>query len=398
MRKIFLAAILMVAAVFSAFAQKYGVAVENINDDGVTRSAAVYMSDGSSFVASKRYYGGIQGFGITKEGVWTMISGSLLINGSKAYEFANNNIQNVVMRVVGQTVVVAGVEYRGFNSNGREARMFGYRITNGRRVKVFETDWERKSLKRENFRGYRGAMGEPDPDCNYTDKIYIEGDRYEQGGETSKVFWLYDCDLDPDGNILTTGWGERERTYMNGVRKYYIVNRCARVWKNGKTFLSQYENKPSAAYCINAFPGGNQNILTSGHLRNKACAWGDNVDNAYSADMGPITKEAVAPLGVSGFAPSSFLRIMIIDKSLFYVKHDSGSKKEFVPQRIGGFSEDHEFHDVVFKGEYFFAVAHNTRKNSIEVWRIDKAGRSEMLKDFQVYGTNNRTRLHVTAY
>lgn len=394
MKRIIISAILLLSA-FVAFGQNYAIAISQKNDD-ISRTLTIYKSDGSSFVLLERYAGAIHGFGMNQYGVWTMVNNVLYQNKEEKYRLTHD-YSSVVMRVVGNTVVIAGSENRSFNSNGYEGRLFGYKYSNGSMKKVYETPWERKSLKMKNFRGFRGALGERMTECNYTDHKMIAGDKYEHGGETSKVFRVFDCDLDPDGNILATGWGERERTYMNGVRKYYIVNRCARVWKNGKNTILQYENKTSAAYNINAFPGGNKNILTSGHLHDCACAWSDNVDNAYSGDMGPVLREAVAPLAMNGNIPTSFMRVMLIGTKLYSVQHTSGSKSEYVPALISGIPSEVVFSDVVYCKDFFYAVGVNKNTMNVEVWKISKTGNAQKINEINC-GSAWNTNYRIAAY
>ncbi len=161
----------------------------------------------------------------------------------------------MAMCVKDNDVVVAGTLAKYFNKKGYEAKMFGE--VNFRRK--YETEFERKSLKRERFYGFVSVDG--------TKTSYPEYDMGAQG-TASEVFHVFDCDYSI-GSIYSTGWGEREYTHNTGYTNY-IVRRCARVWKDGKEVVQQYENRTSAAYNIKVM--GSNGIFTSGHQRGRECA------------------------------------------------------------------------------------------------------------------------------
>lgn len=192
---------------------------------------------------------------------------------------ANGIYSSMAMTVKNDNVVVCGVQSKGFNNKGYESRMIGY-VNN---VKVFETGYDRKSLKRDNFKGYMKVQGS-------TTKKQLAGYGNEnnsgnpQGDELSCVYHVDAVDY-CDGYIYATGWGEREYTETPvGYQKYYLVRRCPRVWKNGAEVVQQYENRTGAAWNISVFKqSGKELIFTSGHQRSVACAWEHSTDQ-YNGD------------------------------------------------------------------------------------------------------------------
>lgn len=186
-----------------------------------------------------------------------------------ASDWGGDMFSSMAMKVVGNDVVIACVLLRRFNKNGYEARQMGF--VNGN-IK-YRTDWERKSLKRDQFQGYINISGSgrsvkmslP----GYNHNPYVLRDRDSKA--LSQVLFIADVDY-VNGDIYTTGWGEREYTETPvGYQKQYLVRRCPRVWKNGKLLVEQYQNRTGAAWSINVMRGG-KNILTSGHQRGNVCA------------------------------------------------------------------------------------------------------------------------------
>lgn len=245
-------------------------------------------------------------------------------NGKPYQTFTEEGDQfysSMAMKVVGNNVVVAGVESKRFNSKGFEARMVGY----VNKVRVYQTDWERKSLKRDQFKGFRTITGSGSktsvaPANNFNSIVKNDTD--------SRVYYIAAVDY-VDGYIYTTGWGEREYTETPiGYQKQYLVRRCPRVWKNGKQIVQQYENRTGAAWNINVMRSG-QNILTSGHMRDQICGWDGNKDMITDNTRdNQIKREAVIYSGMADGTPM-FTRMFVDSVSgLFYVNtHKDGNQK-----------------------------------------------------------------------
>ena len=211
---------------------------------------------------------------------------------------------SMAMTVKGGDVVVAGVYSKQFNDKGFESRMFGY----VNKVRVYQTEFERKSLKREHFEGYKKINTSKKKWEKYEDENFC-GNVFHN--VKSLVFHVDAVDYS-DGYIYTTGWGEREYTELWG-KTYYMVRRCPRVWRNGVEVVQQYENRTGAAWNIAAFKvGGKEYIFTSGHQRSKACSWTGDKPFAESsaADYPGYFDEAVVYTGFTAQGPV-FHRVLL---------------------------------------------------------------------------------------
>ena len=198
-------------------------------------------------------------------------------------ESGNMQYSSMAMCVKGNNVVIAGSQVKKFNSKGYEARQVGY----NNKVRVYETDWERKSLKRDQFKGYAKITGSGTK--TKVEPIYDQNESGCPEGVHLSVEYHVDAVDYCDGFIYATGWGEREYSETPiGYQKQYLVRRCPRVWKNGHNVVEQYENQTGAAWNISVFNvGGKEFIFTSGHHRDKPCAWEHSTDQ-YSVSSGYI--------------------------------------------------------------------------------------------------------------
>jgi len=273
-------------------------------------------------------------------------------NGKPYQSFPDSGSQfysSMAMKVVGNDVVVAGVESKRFNSKGFEARMVGY----VNKVRVYQTDWERKSLKRDQFKGFcdikgSGTKTKVVPATNYNSLFTDDVE--------SRVYYVAAVDY-VGGYIYTTGWGEREFTETPvGYQKQYLVRRCPRVWKNGKEIIQQYENRTGAAYSINVMRDG-QNILTSGHQRDHICGWDGNKDMITDNDMrNYIKKEAVVYGGMVDGVPV-FTRMLISSQNyLCYVNTRSQGNQSLMSVKSGNYT------DVVAVGNDFYALSKSEKR------------------------------------
>ena len=254
---------------------------------------------------------------------------------------------SMAMKVVGNDVVVAGVESKEFNKKGYESRQIGYVNC----IRIYQTDWDRKSLKRDHFGGYRevkgsGTSARLEPVGGYN-ALKID--------PTSIVYYVTAVDY-VDGFIYTTGWGEREYTETPlGYVKQYLVRRCPRVWKNGKEIVKQYENRTGAAYSINVMRNG-KNILTSGHLRGHICGWDGNKDMLVDDEPNRrIIKEAVLYNGMVDGAPL-FTRMIVDNAGLLYMVNtgkNGNQKPDYLFSNIV---------DVVVVGKDFYALSERNDK------------------------------------
>lgn len=249
---------------------------------------------------------------------------------------------SMAMRLKGTSLVIAGTIARYFNKNGYEAKMFGE--VNFRRM--YSTEYERKSLKRERFCGFVTADG-----------AKTSRPKYDLGAQDimSEVFHVFDCDY-YDGDIYATGWGEWEYTNNSGYTNYY-VRRCARVWKNGKEAVQQDGDRTGAAYSINVLPG---NILTSGHKEGNARGWNGSRDDISFSKEAPVTAEAV--LVTDNQNSNIFKRLCLIDGKLYSA----------VKLQIVSGLPPYRFYDVVAdaSNRVFYAVCYNTEAGLLEVWSI----------------------------
>ena len=273
-------------------------------------------------------------------------------NGKLYQSFLDSGDQSfssMAMKVVGNDVVVAGVETKKFNSRGYQARLVGY----VNKVRVYQTDWERKSLKRDQFKGFcdikgSGTKTKVVPATNFNSLFTDDVE--------SRVYYVAAVDY-VGGYIYTTGWGEREFTETPvGYQKQYLVRRCPRVWKNGKEIIQQYENRTGAAYSINVMRDG-QNILTSGHQRDHICGWDGNKDMITDNDMrNYIKKEAVVYGGMVDGVPV-FTRMLISSQNyLCYVNTRSQGNQSLMSVKSGNYT------DVVAVGNDFYALSKSEKR------------------------------------
>lgn len=270
-----------------------------------------------------------------------------------ASDWGGDMFSSMAMKIVGNDVVIACVLLRKFNKNGYEARQMGF--VNG--ALKYRTDWERKSLKRDQFQGYISLSGsgrslkKEYPVYNHNPYVLNSGIVEKQ---VSQVMFIADVDY-VNGDIYATGWGEREYTETPvGYQKQYLVRRCPRVWKNGKLLVEQYQNRTGAAWCINVMRGG-KNILTSGHQRGNVCAWDGNKD-MISGGEGSIIREAVIDCGNVDGTPV-FMRAYLIKESdgnhIYYnVTGKNGNLKPEIMQI------KYNFQDIVaYQNKFFFLIS-----------------------------------------
>lgn len=208
---------------------------------------------------------------------------------------------SMAMCVKDNNVVIAGSQVKKFNRKGYEARLVGY----NNKVRVYETDWERKSLKYEEFKGYAKITGSGTK--TKVEPINENESGCPEGSHLSVVFHVDAVDY-CDGYIYATGWGEREYSETPvGYKKQHLVRRCPRVWKNGKEVVQQYENRTGAAWNISVFKyGGKEYIFTSGHQRGQACAWEHSTDqDNFSSLYGypGVLDEAIFQAGATEQGP-----------------------------------------------------------------------------------------------
>ena len=272
---------------------------------------------------------------------------------------------SMVMTVVGNDVVVAGVESREFNDKGFESRMVGY--VNGKLV--YQTEWHRKSLKRDRFIGYRKIIYEGTPAVGteaVTGFNAIEkGDGTGRYDTRSLVYSVEAVDY-VDGNIYTTGWGEREYSETPvGYQTQYMVRRCPRVWKNGKQIIQQYENRTGAGYNIHVMRNG-KSILTSGHQRNHICVWdGDKVIVSKDTDIDMVYTEAVIFNGMADKTPL-FTRMFLTSKKDILYMVNTAKSGNLEPVIVDG----RDIIYVIAIGNDFYALSKNDKiyKYSSQNW------------------------------
>lgn len=268
----------------------------------------------------------------------------------KDYEYSS-----MAMCVKGNNVIIAGSQVKKFNSKGYEARLVGY----NNKVRVYETDWERKSLKRDQFHGYSEIKGSTTK--RKIEPIYGQNESgCPEGAHLSVVYHVDAVDY-CDGFIYATGWGEREYSETPvGYTKQYLVRRCPRVWKNGKEVVQQYENQTGAAWNISVFKYmGKEYIFTSGHHRDKPCAWEHSNDQfSLSGYTYPcIVSEATFQAGAIGGQPI-YCRIFLIKNGSNYEEkgiYFQGNKN------VGGWSgmKDNST-DVVAGAKSFYKVTNGS--------------------------------------
>ncbi|MCR5019335.1 MAG: hypothetical protein K6A64_11135 [Bacteroidales bacterium] len=327
----------------------------------------VYTDDGRSFEVK----GDVLDLGLDGNTVWTLtksesshILNNLIVPDFRVYKNdqrrksyrgnENERYFSMAMRVKDGHVIIAGSKVWPFNNRGFESCLFGEVDFE----RVFETDYVRKSLKRENFRGF----------CEYKNNK-METPSFDEDG--TSVFSVYYGVKDVDyykGNIYATGWGEREYTKTYYGSKYYFVRRCPRVWKNGKEVIQQVENQTGAAYNINVINAdGKKHVLTSGHNRGYGAGWDGN-NTVYSIDFS-VEKEAVIAKGSKIYhccLPSKFHLTFIVQEG------NSGS----VEKTIDGADYKAVFFDVVADPDNmdFYLLTRGISNNDYEVWRLHCSG------------------------
>jgi len=271
---------------------------------------------------------------------------------------SNERYFSVAMRVKDGHVVVAGSKVRGFNKKGVEACLFGEVDFK----KSYQTDYVRKSLKRENFRGFSVIdSGQPlvpayDADGTYNLSVY---------------YGVKDVDY-YKGNIYASGWGEREYTNTYRAVKYYLVRRCPRVWKNGKEYLQQFENQTGAAYFINVVnAGGKKHVLTSGHHRGTGCGWdGEKIMYTYPKGEFAVESEAVITKG------SKIYRCSVVNRDHLCFTYQSDSSGGEPDQIFDSTDYDSIFYDVVADPANmdFYVLTSPFKDSKVEIWRFHCSG------------------------
>ena len=256
---------------------------------------------------------------------------------------------SMAMKVVGNNVVVAGVESLYFNSKGYSSRMVGY--VNG--IRIYQTEWERKSLKRDQFKGFCEIKG------SGRNTHVVQASNYNSISlDPDSIVYLVKAVDYVNGDIYTTGWGEREYTETPvGYQKQYLVRRCPRVWKNGKEIVQQYENRTGAANNINVMRAGT-NILTSGHMREHMCGWDGSKDMITTESAGTdIMQEAVIFNGMVDGAPL-FTRMFLDNLSnLYYV--NTGKEGNRSPILAGG---QKKYAAITVLGDDFYLIRSSDHK------------------------------------
>lgn len=199
---------------------------------------------------------------------------------------------SAAMKVVSGKVIVSAVECRKFNKKGYEARMVGY-VNKSRK---FRTEWERKSLKRETFKGYYVLTGT-------TTNITLASPAMCSTffGGMSIPFEIMDVDY-YKGDIYATGWGEREYSVMPvGWKKSYLVRRCPRVWKNGNRYIEMFSDRIGCSNSIDVRAlNGELHVFTSGHDMCNLCGWDGNqmtIATENRKEYNNIDREAVVYAG-----------------------------------------------------------------------------------------------------
>lgn len=366
MKKAFILIAAMLLACTAAMAQNVRFAVA---EEYAENKTAVCTDDGRTFALD----GKVIDIGIDKKGnVWTLTDDwdgynyynwvpsrtfRVYKNGKRRKSYTGNENEkffSMAMKVKDGHVVIAGSKVLYFNKHGFEACMMG-EVDFERK---FETEYVRKSLKRENFRGFK----------NLTSKGKLELPAYDQDNtyEMSVYYGVKDVDY-YDGDIYATGWGEREYTKTYGGSKYYFVRRCPRIWKNGRELAQQVENETGAAYSINVMKSdGKLHVFTSGHNRGTGCGWdGINVTIRYPFGEFPVDKEAVIIKG------STIYHCCIVNHDLcFAAVTDRTEKLEVYLEAV---KERYFFRDVVAdpaNNDFYVLAVPFDNRNVSEVWRL----------------------------
>ena len=287
--------------------------------------------------------------GPTNWGGYSVFKNDKTYNTYNYCKLATGIITSIAMDVVGGKVAVSGVIAKEFNDRGYEARMFGDLNNN----QQFLTDWKRKSLKREYFRGFAERNGSrlelpdtPDEDGTYNMSLPF----------AVKAVRYY------DGHIFATGWGEREYTISWG-HTYYLVRRAPRAWMDGVEKVQQYENRTGAAYSLTMTKNSSGEYIyhTSGHMRGDACAWVNTTDK-FSSSLDPVTAEAIIQPNTD-FEKS----IMVIDKKLYICKFNQKSATILpgVPSQL-------EYYDVKECSNNVYALGKDRSSGELVVIKITK--------------------------
>lgn len=281
-------------------------------------------------------------------------------------EDANGIYSSMAMRVKGNDVIVAGVQSKGFNSKGYESRQFGY----VNRQCKYMTGYDRKSLKRDYFEGYKKVVG------STTNKGLAsygnENNSHNPQGDYLSCLYRVEAVDYCNGDIYTTGWGEREYSETPvGYHKYYLVRRCPRVWKNGAEVVAQYENRTGAAWNINVFNmRGKEYIFTSGHQRSMACAWEGNVDQFDAQEYGypGIYSETVLYVASNNDGPI-FCRIYLCRKGNKTIDFGRFMQNGKMVGAWGGGGGEYYQEEVVAGNDCYYELRTKSSNNTIEVER-----------------------------
>lgn len=281
-------------------------------------------------------------------GSWTLHKNNSVYSSYNYDDRDTGIMTSAALYVEGNSVVVAGVIAKRFNDKGYEARMFG----DVNKSQKFLTDWKRKSLKREYFRGFSEKSGS---------KLVLPESRDEDATYNMSLPFAVKAVKYYDGHIFTTGWGEREYSLSWG-HTYYFVRRVPRAWMDGEEKVQQYENRTGAAYSIDVSKNskGNYVFHTSGHERNDACAWDDNVDMFGSPSLGAVTAEAISKPGTDYEK-----RIMVVDKHLYLLRH--GQKQAAV---LPGAPSQLDYYDVEEIGGDVMALGRDRSSGELVVLRV----------------------------
>lgn len=361
---IFFVATLLCCAAAMAQQSTPHFAMAHATGDGTT----VYTDDGRTFEVE----GEVLDLGMDGNTVWTLTRGERNIdfhdlrvgvfrvykNDKRKKTYKGNDDEryfSMAMRVKDGHVVVAGSMVAPFNDKGFQSCLFGEVDFE----RVFETNYERKSLKRSNFRGFYVVK-----DGRLDVPIYdLDGTAY------SVYYGVKDVDY-YKGNIYATGWGEREYTQTYGT-KYYFVRRCPRVWRNGKEYVQQVENQTGAAYCINVVNAdGKRHILTSGHNRGLGCGWDGN-KLIYNNPVGNFVVDEEAAIAKG----SKIYRCCLVNRDhLCFIVQDGNSGS--VEKVLDSVDYDTFFYDVVADPANmdFYLLTRSYRGDDYEVWKLHCSG------------------------
>jgi hypothetical protein len=296
----------------------------------------------------------------------------------------NMYYSSMAMCVKEDVVVVAGTQVKKFNNKGYESRLFGYKNN----VLAYETEWERKSLKRDQFHGYSKIVGSGSK--TKTEAIMGQNESGCPDGFHLSVGYHVDAVDYCDGVIYSTGWGEREYSETPlGFSKQYLVRRCPRVWKNGHNYVEQYENQTGAAWNIAVFKvAGKEYIFTSGHHRNKPCAWEHSTVQLNDSGNYPcIVSEATFQVDVVNNQPV-FCRVFLIKQGSKYRERGIYVQGNKVIQEWGNTSTNYmldETNKVVAGNNSYYRIM--TTSGGIEVWGARYFEKKDNKYQYKRFGT-----------